>query len=104
MLPRGTLIVKTAVAAVGALAVLGSWGVPAAQAAGRSAGAVSDVKIAWSDATHTKIRITWSETAPVANTLTLERSSTTTLPIGTTTAAGPNEFLVAASYLEPGRA
>ena len=31
---------------------------------------IGPVTIAWTDATHTKIRVTWTETTPVANYLT----------------------------------
>ncbi|MEV6281131.1 hypothetical protein [Kribbella sp. NPDC051770] len=64
--------------------------VPApADAAGTGIGPVT---IAWSDATHTKVRITWTETTPVANTVTVGSTA-----LGTTTAAQANELVVAAT-------
>jgi hypothetical protein len=54
-----------------------------------AAAPISDVKISWSDATHTKIKVTWSEAAPVANTVAVDGGE------GTPTAAGaPNQLLL----------
>ncbi|GAA1543235.1 hypothetical protein [Kribbella lupini] len=64
------------------------WVTPTASAAA----AISDVQLSWSDATHTKVKITWSETTSVANTVDL--ATWVENPIGTTTAAQPNEVLV----------
>jgi hypothetical protein len=60
--------------------------------------AIGPVTIAWTDATHTKIRITWTETTPVANYLTIEQPNYTAI-IGSTTAAGANELVVTAAKL-----
>ncbi|MGC4944252.1 hypothetical protein [Kribbella sp. DT2] len=57
-----------------------------AHAAGTGIGAVT---IAWSDATHTKVRITWTETAPVANTVAVETGE-----LGKTTAAQPDQLVL----------
>jgi hypothetical protein len=72
-----------------ALLVTASTVAVPAHAAGTGIGAVT---VAWSDATHTKVRITWTETTPVANTVDL--ATWIDNPIGTTTAAQPNEVLV----------
>ncbi|GAB3833809.1 hypothetical protein [Kribbella italica] len=61
-----------------------------AHAAGTGIGPVT---IAWSDATHTTVKITWTESTPSANTLTLTNGSGGN-GFGTTTAAQPNEYLV----------
>ncbi|ONI72397.1 hypothetical protein BWI15_20390 [Kribbella sp. ALI-6-A] len=61
--------------------------------------AIGPVTIAWADATHKLIKITWTETTPTANTLALE-SDAEEIPefqFGTTTAAQPNEYLVEAT-------
>ncbi|MEV6281132.1 hypothetical protein [Kribbella sp. NPDC051770] len=72
-----------------AVLLAASWMLPTTASA---AAPVSDVKIAWSDATHTKVRITWTESTPVANTVDL--ATWIDNPIGTTTAAQPDEVLV----------
>ncbi|TDO52577.1 hypothetical protein EV643_102416 [Kribbella sp. VKM Ac-2527] len=62
--------------------------------------AVDEVTIGWADATHTKIRVTWTETAPVANTLRLEVGWwEEPLPLGSVAATAPNEALINTSYL-----
>ncbi|WP_432939206.1 hypothetical protein ACQPXM_28945 [Kribbella sp. CA-253562] len=63
-----------------------------------AAATVEDVTIAWTDTTHSKIRISWSETTPVANTLRFA-SSDQQLDLGATTAAQPNEVVINASHL-----
>jgi hypothetical protein len=60
-----------------------------AHAAGTGIGPVT---IAWSDATHAKVRIAWTETTPVANTVTAG-----SYELGTTTAAQPDQLLVDAA-------
>ncbi|GAB2606515.1 hypothetical protein [Kribbella endophytica] len=59
-----------------------------AHAAGTGIGPVT---IAWYDAAHSKVRITWSETTPVANTVTVQGGMTADL--GSTTATGANELV-----------
>ncbi|WP_432939209.1 hypothetical protein ACQPXM_28950 [Kribbella sp. CA-253562] len=54
--------------------------------------AIGPVTLAWSDATHTKVRITWTETTPVANTVAVGIRQ-----LGTTTAAQPNQLVVDAT-------
>ncbi|ADB35595.1 hypothetical protein Kfla_6603 [Kribbella flavida DSM 17836] len=63
-----------------------------------AAATVDGVTIAWSDTTHTKIRITWTESTPVANTLRFQ-SGAHQLDLGATTAAQPNEVLINTSHL-----
>ncbi|MGC4944256.1 hypothetical protein [Kribbella sp. DT2] len=63
-----------------------------------AAATVDGVTIAWADSTRTKIRVTWNESAPVANTLRFE-SSGEPLDLGATTAAQPNQVLLNASHL-----
>ncbi|MGC4944254.1 hypothetical protein [Kribbella sp. DT2] len=75
-----------------------------APAAPAAPAAIGPVTVAWSDATHTKIRITWTETTPVANTLSADSDADEGdgFPVGefgTTTAAQPNEYLVTAKQL-----
>ncbi|WP_133985013.1 hypothetical protein [Kribbella voronezhensis] len=62
--------------------------------------AVSGVDLAWTDTTHTKIRITWTETTPVANSLRLDPGDgSEPLPLGSVPASAPNELLVDTSHL-----
>jgi hypothetical protein len=89
---------KRLLALAGAVALLSGWGIQAAQAA---PGDISAVKIAWSDATHTKIRISWSETTPVANSLTWMTDSQVVAAIGSTSAGGPNELVVGTGSFGP---
>ncbi len=74
--------------------LLAGWQVPSASAA------VSGVQLAWVDATHAKVRITWSESTPTANTLTLETDDGgEPLSLGSVPVGAPNELLVNTSYL-----
>jgi hypothetical protein len=58
------------------------------------------VQVAWVDATHAKVRITWSESTPSANTLTLETDDGgEPLSLGSVPVGAPNELLVNTSYL-----
>ena len=72
-----------------------------AEAANGSAAAISDVQVGWTDAAHVDVKITWSESTPVANTLTL-KSTAADVPenkFGTTTAVDPNEYVISATDL-----
>ncbi|TDU82325.1 hypothetical protein EV138_7215 [Kribbella voronezhensis] len=63
-------------------------GVPAvAQAATGSAATVSKVELAWDSA---RVKVTWSESAAVANTITVTRAGQPAKVLGTTTATGAN--------------
>ncbi|MEU0096842.1 hypothetical protein [Kribbella sp. NPDC006257] len=74
--------------------LLAGWQVPSASAA------VSGVQVAWVDATHAKVRITWSESTPSANTLALETDGGgEPLSLGSVPVGAPNELLVNTSYL-----
>jgi hypothetical protein len=85
-------MIKKPIALAVTVAVLSGWGPQSAQAA---PGDLSAVQIAWSDTTHTKIRITWSETTPVANTVNLVTSPGTVFGLlGNTPADGPNQLVV----------
>jgi hypothetical protein len=88
-------MVKGSVAVGCGLLLLGGWQAPSAGAAGT---AVSGVELAWGDATHAKIRITWTETTPVANSLSVETDGDS-LSLGSVPASAPNELLVNTSYL-----
>ncbi len=61
-----------------------------AHAAGTGIGGVT---LAWADAAHTKVRITWTETTPMGNTINVGFN-----PLGSTTAAQPNELVTNAGY------
>ena len=64
---------KKSIALVGVTAVLTSWGlqtIEAAQAA-QAASPVSAVQVAWADLAQGQIKITWTESSPVANTVQL---------------------------------
>ena len=83
---------KKALAGAGAVAVLiATWSPQQVYAA---ASTISAVKIGWTDATHSYIRVTWTESTPVANTIELFPNGGHPVELGTTTAAGPNELLV----------
>lgn len=89
------MLKKTLVAAV----LLAGLGTPAvAQAATSSPQQVSNVKLAWVDG---KVKITWTESAAAANTIAVEVAGKPAQPLGSTTAAGPNELIVPASALVP---
>jgi hypothetical protein len=76
---------------MGAVVLLAGWG-PQAQAAQT---AISDVKVGWTDATHAKITITWTEPDPVANTVSLATVDGPTISqLGTTAAGEKNELVV----------
>jgi hypothetical protein len=59
----------------------------------------ADVQIAWSDATHTKVAIHWSETTPAPNTIVLERAGFDDVALGTTAIGAPNQLVVSAPSL-----
>ncbi|MEV6281128.1 hypothetical protein [Kribbella sp. NPDC051770] len=63
-----------------------------------AATSVDEVTLAWTDSTHSKIRITWTEPAPVANTLRFE-SAEQQLDLGFTGAGEPNEVVINTSHL-----
>ncbi|WP_112239653.1 hypothetical protein [Kribbella monticola] len=91
MLLKGTIAVGCG------LVLLAGWQGSSAVAAGT---AVSGVDLAWADATHTKIRITWTETTPVANSLSLEPGDgADPVSLGSVPASAPNELLVNTSQL-----
>jgi hypothetical protein len=60
---------------------------------------VNGVTLAWT--TDGKVRITWTETTSAPNTVALERSGAEDLPLGSRTAAQPNELVVEPAALEP---
>ncbi|GAB3833813.1 hypothetical protein [Kribbella italica] len=62
------------------------WVLPTTASA---AAPISDVKISWSDATHTKIKVTWTEAAPVANTVEIPGEEPVTVAAG-----APNQALL----------
>jgi hypothetical protein len=65
---------------------------------GRSQDGISAVDVSWSDAAHTKVRITWAEAAPVSNMLSLKSiGDDPAVQFGTTSAGDPNEFVVTAT-------
>ncbi|GAB2606506.1 hypothetical protein [Kribbella endophytica] len=78
-----------------ALLVTASTVTVPAHAAGTGIGGVT---LAWSDATHTKVRITWTESTPMANSLSVVQPGFTAV-LGSTTATGANELVVTAANL-----
>jgi hypothetical protein len=62
----------------------------------------ADVQLAWSDAPHTKVAITWTETTPAPNTIVLRRDGFDDVRLGTTAAGAPNTLVVDPSALAPG--
>ncbi|MGC4944257.1 hypothetical protein [Kribbella sp. DT2] len=62
----------------------------------------ADVQLAWT--TDGKIRIIWTETTAAPNTVALERAGAADLPLGTRTAAQPNELVVEPAALDPSTA
>ena len=65
-----------------AVAVLSGWSVPA-----HAAGEIGAVALSWDAG---QVKVTWTETAPIANTVKLSTGQ----ELGTTTADGANELLV----------
>ncbi len=63
------------------------WVLPTTASA---AAPISDVKISWSDATHTQIKVTWTEAAPIGNTVSVVGAFNKV----TTTADAPNQALL----------
>jgi hypothetical protein len=90
---------KKSIALVGVTAVLTSWGLQSMQAAQavQAASQVSAVQVAWANLAQGQIKITWTESSPVANTVQLNTG--TIKQLGTTSAAEPNELLVNISDL-----
>jgi hypothetical protein len=76
--------------------LLAGWAPPQAQAATAT---ISGVELAWADSTHAKVRVTWTETTPVANTLRLETQNEGSLSLGSVPVDAPNELLVNTAYL-----
>lgn len=92
---------KKSIALVGVTAVLTSWGlqtIEAAQAA-QAASPVSAVQVAWADLAQGQIKITWTESSPVANTVQLNTGAPQPRQLGSTPAAEANELLVHISDL-----
>jgi len=78
------------------LVVLLAWQAAPAVAAG----SVDGVTVAWTDTTHTKIRITWTEDPGIANTLRMELGWwEEPLALGSVAATAPNELVINSSYL-----
>ncbi|MGC4944255.1 hypothetical protein [Kribbella sp. DT2] len=88
-------MLKRSIALAGAAALVTGLGVQTAAATPVRAASVSNVQLDWADAEHTTIKITWTESAPSANKLTLSGAT----EFGTTTAAQPNEYLVDSASL-----
>jgi hypothetical protein len=61
----------------------------------------ADVQIGWTDSTHAKIAIKWTETTPAPNTIVVEKDGSPDIQLGTTAAADPNQLIVDASSLQP---
>jgi hypothetical protein len=61
----------------------------------------ADVQLGWTDATHTKVGITWTETTPAPNTIVLERDGFDDVQLGTTATGAPNQLVVDPSALQP---
>ncbi|MEU0096841.1 hypothetical protein [Kribbella sp. NPDC006257] len=59
----------------------------------------ADVRIAWSDTTHTKVAISWTETTPAPNTIVLQRDGFDDVRLGTTAIGAPNQLVVDAPTL-----
>jgi hypothetical protein len=59
----------------------------------------ADVQLSWAD--NGNVRISWSETAPAPNTITLERDGADDVRIATTTADQPNQIEVSRGDLAP---
>jgi hypothetical protein len=91
-------MLKKAMTAAAVLTVAGTLGVPAAHAA--AASTIGPVTVAWTDSAHSKVRISWAETAPVANTISIAFDSLVE-PVGSTAADGANELVVSPEALYP---
>jgi hypothetical protein len=93
-------MLKRLIAVASAAALLVGWGVPAARATSLASGDVSDVRLSWISSAG-PVRVAWSETTSVANTITFERDGFAPVQLGTTTASGQNEITVATWQLVP---
>jgi hypothetical protein len=93
-------MLKRSIALAGSVALLGGVTGQVAQADTRKAAAISAVQVEWADAEHTNIRITWTESAPVANTLSLGTSgSSATTEFGVSPVDADNEFIIDSASL-----
>ena len=82
-----------------AVVLLTGLGTPVvAQAATSSPSQAENVQLAWVDG---KVEISWTESAPIPNTIALEVAGKNDKQLGTTTADAPNQLIVPASALEP---
>jgi hypothetical protein len=82
-----------------AAVLLAGLGTPAvAQAATSSPSLAENVQLAWVNG---KVKISWTESAPIPNTIALEVAGKNDKQLGTTTADAPNQLIVPASALEP---
>jgi hypothetical protein len=89
-------MLKKSLVAVVLLTGLGSPAV--AQATTSSPSLAENVQLAWVDG---KVKISWTESAPIPNTIALEVAGKNDKQLGTTTADAPNQLIVPASALEP---
>ncbi|ADB30840.1 hypothetical protein Kfla_1745 [Kribbella flavida DSM 17836] len=87
---------KTSIALTGAAALLIGTSAPPAAAEISNPAAVGDVRVAWATPAHEGVRVTWTESASAANTLTLYSSDPGAGPteLGTTPAGAANELVV----------
>ncbi|TDO52576.1 hypothetical protein EV643_102415 [Kribbella sp. VKM Ac-2527] len=93
-------MLKRSIALAGSVALLGGVTGQVAQADTRKAAAISAVQVEWADAEHTNIKITWTETTPVANTLSLGTSgSPVTTEFGVSPVGADNEFIIDSASL-----
>ncbi|ONI72398.1 hypothetical protein BWI15_20395 [Kribbella sp. ALI-6-A] len=92
-------MLKRSIALAGAAVLAGVLGTGTASAGATRAAGVTDVQVAWVDAEHTNLKITWTETAPAANTLVLTGPAGGGLEFGTTTAGQPNEYVIDSASL-----
>jgi hypothetical protein len=81
-----------------AMVLFGAMAVPAVAQAVPQAAAAGGVQLTWVDG---KVKVTWTETGAAANTISLRRPGVADKVLGTTTAGGANQLLVAPAALEP---
>jgi len=94
-------MLKRSIAVAGAVAVLGGMNTPGARATEEAADAISGVTLDWADAEHTNVKITWTESAEVANTLTVTSTdpNQAATVFGSTLAGDQNAFVIDSASL-----
>ncbi|MFC0625017.1 hypothetical protein [Kribbella deserti] len=92
---------KRSIAAVGLLSAFAAVNLAPASAlaTAATASAVSDVKLAWADAAHSAVKITW--TSPLGDKVAITTNGGSPLELGATAAGAPDELIVPVTKFAP---